>query len=95
MIWMIEHFLNRSFHFYSNNISLTWTFSNEYNDNREVNTINSYCLFQYIDNKESYEYLIEICNKYSILCNKGNLVYYKKYILLNTFKYFKFYRIFK
>ena len=91
--WILENFQKRSFNLYSDNF--TWTFSNEYKDNREGNIINSYCLFQYIDNKESCEYFIEIFNKYSILCNKGNLVYYKKYILLNTYKYFKFYKIFK
>ena len=92
--WILENYQNMSFNFHSNNLYLTWKFTNNNNnDYIDVNNFNAHCLFQYIKNKESCAYLIEIFKNYSMLCNKGKLVYWKKYILLFKIKYFKFYNI--
>ena len=89
--WILENYQNMSFNFHSNNLYLTWEFTNNNNDYIDVNVFNAHCLFQYINNKKSCAYLIEIFNNYSLLCNKGKLVYMKKYIFLYILKYFKFY----
>ena len=87
--WILENYQNMSFNFHSNNLYLTWKFTNNNNnDYIDVNNFNAHCLFQYINNKESCAYLIEIFKNYSMLCNKGKLVYWKKYILLFKIKYF-------
>ena len=93
--WILENYQNMSFNFHSNYLYLTWKFTNNNNnDSIDVNNFNAHCLFQYINNKESCAYLRKIFKYYSMLCNKGKLVYWKKYILLFKIKYFKFYNIF-
>ena len=72
---ILENFEKMTFNFYSNNLYLKWIFTNDYDNDYIDNIFNAQCLFQYITNKESCGYLVQLFNNYSILCNKGKLIY--------------------